>query len=273
MKNIKVVNKIISLDLIYEDLFTSLNKYECDGNPQYFIKSRVGDINLKGGVIVNKTEYYDIVDYKGTTIQIQKSGDMYIGAIVYNKNTIELIMFGSDFELEYLLSQYAFLYILSDIKNTMFIHGSSICYNKSGILISAKSGTGKSTHRALWEKYGNATCINDDKNVIVYENNSLMLYPNPWSGKHHIDSNIKAPLKAIVFLYQNKTNVVSKLAPKEALKLILGQISMPSCGNVVDWNQMVDRILTLPIYLYGCNMDKSAFLTLESRLGEDGIWE
>ena len=165
------------------------------------------------------------------------------------------------------------LYILNQMKNTMFIHGSSIFVNNKGILFCAKSGTGKSTHRKLWERLGNAICINDDKNVVVEENNELWLYPNPWSGKHQIDNNIKAKLGAIVFLYQNKENVVSKIKPIEGLRLLLGQVSQPGSDNLDNWNKMIDEIISVPMYRYGCNMTDEAYSVLNKRLGEDNIWD
>lgn len=273
MKKIKIVNKIIELNLINEESFQTLNKYESEGDSDYYITSRVGTIDLSGGKIINQTEYYDTVLYNDYNVQLQRDGNDYIGAIIYKQNTIELIMFAIDFNLEYLLSQYAFLYILNQMKNTMFIHGSSIFVNNKGILFCAKSGTGKSTHRKLWERLGNAICINDDKNVVVDENNELWLYPNPWSGKHQIDNNIKAKLGAIVFLYQNKENVVSKIKPIEGLRLLLGQVSQPGSDNLDNWNKMIDEIILLPMYRYGCNMADEAYSVLNKRLGEDNIWD
>ena len=273
MKKIKIVNKIIELNLINEESFQTLNKYESEGDSDYYITSRVGTIDLSGGKIINQTEYYDTVLYNDYNVQLQRDGNDYIGAIIYKQNTIELIMFANDFNLEYLLSQYAFLYILNQMKNTMFIHGSSIFVNNKGILFCAKSGTGKSTHRKLWERLGNAICINDDKNVVVEENNELWLYPNPWSGKHQIDNNIKAKLGAIVFLYQNKENVVSKIKPIEGLRLLLGQVSQPGSDNLDNWNKMIDEIILVPMYRYGCNMADEAYSVLNKRLGEDNIWE
>ena len=273
MKRIKIVNKVILLNLIYEESFNSLNKYIIDSNNEdYSIISKIGSIDINNITITNKTEFYDMGIYNNSIIQLQHDGNnKYMGAIIYKDNIIELIMFDGSFNLEYLLSQYAFLYILEHFDNAIFMHGSSIYYNDIAILFSAKSGTGKSTHRSLWEKYRGSVAINDDKNVIVYENDELVIYPNPWSGKHQIDNNIKAPLKAIVFLYQSKTNEVRRLKPIEGLRLILGQVTKPSHNTKETWNKMIDRLLSVPIYYLGCDISEIAVNTIYERLKSDKI--
>ncbi|MDE5856152.1 MAG: hypothetical protein K2H06_03800, partial [Anaeroplasmataceae bacterium] len=189
--------------------------------------------------------------------------------IVYQNEKIDLYLKRQDFATEYLLSQYALLYILNQKKESLFIHSSSIVYHSKGILFSAKSGTGKSTHARLWRTYTNAEALNDDKNIIVLENDQLTLYSNPWSGKHQIHQNIVAPLSCIVFLYQSKTNVIKKLEAREAMRLLLGQIEPPKKDSIEAWNKIVDKILELPTYYYGCNMEEEAVITLKKRLEMD----
>ena len=138
-----------------------------------------------------------------------------------------------------------------------------------GIIFSAKSGTGKSTHRRLWEKYGMAICINDDKNIITLEDNTLYITPNPWCGKHMVQNNIKCPLNAIVFLFQSKTNVIVEITKTKAFKLLLGQIMTPNDTNMDKWNKIIDKMLELPIYYYGCNMEEDAYEIIKERIMKD----
>ncbi|MDE6655973.1 MAG: hypothetical protein K2J85_03180, partial [Anaeroplasmataceae bacterium] len=192
-----------------------------------------------------------------------------VGVIVYQNKQIDLYLHQKNFVTEYLLSQYALLYILNRKKDALFIHSSSIVYHSKGILFSAKSGTGKSTQARLWRTYTDATPLNDDKNIIVLENEQLMLYSNPWSGKHQICENVVAPLACIVFLYQEKENIVKRLEPHESMRLLLGQIEQPKKDSLDSWNKIVDKILELPIYYYGCTMEEEAVTTLKKRLEMD----
>ncbi len=266
---ISVANVNIDVCFIYESSFINLNLYKSTNQGDFFIKSFESDFPIINGKEIYKTEYYDIYEINNKKVQVQKYNNEVVGYIVYDRNNINLYLKRSGFDTEYLLSQYALLYILNLQKDTLFIHSSSIVYNNKGLLFSAKSGTGKSTHARLWRKYTDAVSLNDDKNIIVLENNKLILYSNPWGGKHQISNNIIAELSSIIFLYQSKDNIIKKLKPIEAIKLLLGQIEAPKKDNLDSWNKMVDKILELPIYYYGCNMEEDAVNVLKERLGKD----
>lgn len=266
---IQIAHINIYMDLNFEKDFSNLESYQVDEKGEYFIYSHLDAFPLIEGKIVKQTEFYDLYERDVSTLQIQKNMDEVIGAIIYKEKRIDLYLKRKDFITEYLLSQYALLYILNRKKDSLFIHASSIVYQSKGILFSAKSGTGKSTHARLWRTYTDAKALNDDKNIIVFENNKLMLYSNPWSGKHQIHQNLVAPLACIVFLYQSKTNIVKRLEPHEAMRLLLGQIEPPKKDSIEPWNRIVDKILELPIYYYGCNMEQEAVTTLKKRLEMD----
>lgn len=269
---IKISNLVIECNLLFIDEFKSINKYEVNDKPSYYINSYNEEYDLS--LLKNKileTEYYDLYLVNGKKIQFQKDlTKEYLGVIEYDNNKVNIYNIkNTSFDLEYVLSQYAISYLVTTYSKSIFFHSSSIYYKGIGICFSAKSGTGKSTHRRLWNKYSDAICINDDKNIITLDNNKLLISPNPWSGKHMVDNNIKTELKAIVFLYQNKTNVVEELPLKKAFKLLLGQIELPKDDNIELWNNITDLMLKLPIYYLGCNMEKEAFTTIKERIDED----
>src|SRR5574344_200786 len=61
--------------------------------------------------------------------------------------------------------------ILSDY-NGFFLHCSCLELNNHAFIFTAPSGTGKSTHTALWRKHfgKSVTMINDDKPIVRLEN-------------------------------------------------------------------------------------------------------
>ena len=77
-----------------------------------------------------------------------------------------------------------------------------------------------------------------------------------------LDNNITSTLDCIVFLYQSPTNIVNKISKVEAMKRIIGQVQLPTINNKETWNKIIDKLLELPIYLYGCNMEYEAFETI-----------
>ena len=82
-------------------------------------------------------------------------------------------------------------------KNVLLFHGSAIEVDGEAYLFTAKSGTGKSTHTALWRQmFGNrAIMINDDKPLLKVVSEGVCVCGTPWNGKHRLGCNKIVPLK------------------------------------------------------------------------------
>lgn len=143
----------------------------------------------------------------------------------------------------------------------ILIHASSIIWNGIGVIFSAPSGTGKSTHSCLWETYFGAEVINDDAPALKVENGKVFVYGTPWSGKHEKHLNINAPVAAIVVLEQNPENEIRKLTISEAIGLLLPRFLLPYYDNNLLEKAMdvFDRIISsTPVYLLKCRPDREA---------------
>lgn len=144
----------------------------------------------------------------------------------------------------------------------IMLHSSAIMYDGRGIAFSAKSGTGKSTHTALWlEKFpNNAVIINDDKPVIKKEDGKYFIYGTPWSGKTDININEKAPLEAIVLLERGEKDEISLCDKNTALKKILESTVHPK--NLELFNKMLlivnDILENVKIYSLKCTKNMSS---------------
>lgn len=266
---INIADIKININLLYENDFKSIHDYKIESDSyDASIKSIIGEYNIDNATLLMETKFFDKYKKDNIIIQHQKTlnGKYYAYIIYDNNNVIIYNDKNNKFVDEYLLTQYTINYLVDKYTNSIFFHSSSIKYNNLGIIFSAKSGTGKSTHRRLWEKYGNAICINDDKNIITLNNDKLYISPNPWCGKHMVQKNIKNELNAIVFLYQLKDNKVERISKIKGFKLLLGQIMIPDDTNKDKWNKIIDKMLELPIYYYGCNMEEDAFNTLKERI-------
>jgi len=269
MKTIEVFNTVILLDLFEDEKFISLNRYLTDKKASYFIKSlSFSKFDIPFYEPNLRTEFYDLYEMDNKTIQVQKSDDQIVGGIIYENDSIYIYPRIVSFEMEYLLSQYAFSYIISK-KGGLIFHASSFIYNDKGILISAKSGTGKSTHTALWERYDHISIVNDDKNILCIKDNELYMYSSPWSGKHMKDNNLYHKVDAIVFLYQNKENVCEAVSKGFAFRKIVGQLQKPTVANQNTWEDILNHLLDLHAYSLGCTKEKEAYLCLKERLDLD----
>ncbi len=159
--------------------------------------------------------------------------------------------------------------ILTRICNTVlerfegfFFHSSSLMLDGEAYVFSAPSGTGKSTHTALWRKYfgGKVTMINDDKPIIRKINDKFYVCGTPWMGKSNIGNNIKAPAKVVYILQRGVENKAVKVNPGDVFKQILQATVVPAD------KENMSRLLSLlneffssvPLYLLTCNTDIEA---------------
>ena len=109
------------------------------------------------------------------------------------------------------------------LRDTVLIHGSSLMADGEAVLFCANSGTGKSTHTRLWrEVFGDKiVMINDDKPLVRLIEGTPYIYGTPWNGKHHIGTNISAPLRHVCFLERGEKNEVCPADGTEAFTRLL----------------------------------------------------
>ncbi len=163
--------------------------------------------------------------------------------------------------------------------DALVFHASSVKYNGGAYLFTASSGTGKSTHVTLLKELlgDKIEFINDDKPTIKFEKNGeIIVYGNPWCGKHMRGSNISAPLKGIIKLERGEENFVCEISKMEMLSVLYGQSYIPK--NKKDAELLFDyytKILkSTKLYKLTCNKDISAAeCTFKNILSKWGFYE
>lgn len=270
--NILAGGLAIELKLRYIESFKNISLFETLETPFFHLISCLSLPSFSKKRLIDKTEYFELYETEIGNLQLQYANEQLIGSILYQEKTILISMNLECFQTEYLLSQYAFVYWIKNYTNSIYIHSSSVCYENAGILFCAKSGVGKSTQRRLWETYGKAICINDDKNVLDFTGKDIQLMPNPWAGKHFKCFNKTTPLKAIIFLTRGVENKVEDLSLKKAFPLLLGQLQLPTFAGSDAWSESLDILMSLPMVLFHCNMEEDAFHCLEKELRKRGVF-
>lgn len=149
--------------------------------------------------------------------------------------------------------------------NTLAIHSSCIVCQNKAILFLGESGTGKSTHTQLWEKYINGSqLLNDDSPIIRIEEGKVWVYGCAWSGKTPCYKNERYELAGCVRLSQAPYNRIEKLTILEAYGAI-----HPSCApefaydsNLYDYvsSTIGDILKRVPCYHLACLPNKEAAL-------------
>ena len=169
-----------------------------------------------------------------------------------------------------LMMAYAFATATMD---TILIHSSVIRCNGKGYLMTAPSGTGKSTHTYMWHTaIPGCDLMNDDNPIIRILDNKAIVYGSPWSGKTPCYRNIQAPIGGIVRIKQQPENTIRRLGTIEAFTMLL-----PACSNM-KWDARVYKgicdsitkfIQTCGIWELGCLPNTEAAILCHDTICEE----
>lgn len=147
---------------------------------------------------------------------------------------------GTKSQLNYGLNNCAMLaYAFSTAAHdTVLIHSSVIRCNGKAYMMTAPSGTGKSTHTHLWyTNIPDCDLMNDDNPIIRIQNGKPIVYGSPWSGKTPCYRNIYAPIGGIVRIVQHSENKIRRFRAAEAFAMLL-----PACSNLKCDTQIYNSI-------------------------------
>lgn len=144
------------------------------------------------------------------------------------------------------------------------MHASVIEVDGYAYAFSAPSGTGKSTHTALWLKnIPGARVLNGDKPLMrVNEDGTVTAFGTPWNGKENWGENISAPLRGVCFLERGLENTIRRADETETITRLAQQLYLR--GNRLSVNlqlAMMDALVrAVPFYVLACNISSEAAL-------------
>ena len=112
--------------------------------------------------------------------------------------------------------------------------------------------------------------LNDDKPIIRLIDGKPWIYGSPWSGKHSIHQNGRAPVKALVFLERGEENRIEKLQPEEVFALMFPQVLVRKSGeSIARILELLDQFVrNISVYRLHCTISEEAV-----RLVYHTIWE
>lgn len=181
--------------------------------------------------------------------------------IQYSQNYLEFIAISR--KIAEFLSQY----------DGFVFHSACFDVDGVGVAFAAHSGTGKSTHMMLWQKYlgDKMTVVNGDKPIVRFfedEPNTPYAYGTPWNGKEKLGCNMRTPLKHICFIERSETNYVEKIESKDAIDRIFNQVYMPKDPiAVMNTMSLINRLIDCcDLWVIHCNMDISAAETAYKKI-------
>lgn len=110
----------------------------------------------------------------------------------------------------------------------LLFHSVAILWHGKAWLITAPSGTGKTTqYRNLKELHGDEIQIICGDNPVLHfqSDGMIMVHPSPWKGKEGYGSMQTGPLGGIIWLQQEKYNKIALLPLNEAVYPIFHEIN------------------------------------------------
>lgn len=144
----------------------------------------------------------------------------------------------------------------------MVFHGAAIEYEGRAYLFTAPSGTGKTTHIALWRRFlgEKVQIINGDKPILRLSEEGFTVYGTPYAGKEGWQRNVSAPLAGICVLSQGKDNHIARLE-RGAFVTLLQQTYKPRAREaMVRTTALVKALCRVPCYALSCDMSREAVM-------------
>ncbi len=158
-------------------------------------------------------------------------------------------------------------------KGALMLHGVLMEWQGKGIILTASSGTGKTTHARLWREYENALIINGDRVLIRKEEGQWYAFGTPWSGSSGECVNRKVSLDAVVFLNRGKINEVYPVSPIQGMEKILPRIIAPKWHekySLMAIDLAIKCLEEIPLYELYCRPDAESVCTLKQALQSAG---
>lgn len=270
MKDYKIAGHKLSIDfnspLSNEELLPNFAPFSCEEDGETLLTISISD-NWKWEQNTKGIGHFDV---GGNEFRVYRTADNGYQFEIYDttshlcsrmqcdpdfKHCNVRLYDGNQNQLSYGLNNCAMLaYAFSSaVHNTILIHSSVIKCNGKGYMMTAPSGTGKSTHTHLWyTNIPDCDLINDDNPIVRIMDGKPVVYGSPWSGKTPCYRNIQAPIGGIVRIVQHNKNTIRQLKAAEAFAILL-----PACSNM-KWDAQVYKGI--------CN-------TITKIIESCGIWE
>ncbi len=149
------------------------------------------------------------------------------------------------------------------------LHGALLEHEGSGMIVSAPSGVGKTTHARLWRDTKNAIILNGDRAVCRKTAQGWQGFGTPWSGTSGEQVNRSVPLQAIIALERGEENSVIKLEPASAFEKLFPNLLYPNWerSKLEQTLALFDDLLKcVPIFCLRCLPNAEAVELLYQRL-------
>lgn len=145
-------------------------------------------------------------------------------------------------------------------------HGACIAVDGKGYLFTAPSGTGKTTHIALWRRClgERVRIVNGDKPILHFlPDGSVEVCSTPWAGKEHWQRNCTVPLAGLCVLERGTSNHTEPMDVLSCPELLVRQTYLPQDPEATGRTlELLERLATargVRFCRLWCDMSEDAF--------------
>lgn len=174
----------------------------------------------------------------------QKSGKV-VKAIRYSDGIAEFALCYSEKgnvcslllpEINGSILQVGLFYAILTALNGKFVglHAVSVLIGDQLVLLSAPSGTGKTTLARLLRKSCDAAVVNGDYSLLSVDKDSKVYFePSPFCGSSKDCHNYRLTVDRIVFLSQDEKNTWVNLGAKQAIASLMSNVFVPAYDETI----------------------------------------
>ncbi len=161
------------------------------------------------------------------------------------------------------------------LRSAVMIHASAVHVDGRAYLFMGRSGTGKSTHAALWQKaVPHCALLNDDSPIVRIVGGVAVAYGSPWSGKTPCYKDLSFPIGGMVRLRQSSENRFFKREGVDAFVALY-----PGCSVIISDRRLYDSLcdtlarlaVLVPVATLDCRPDTDAALLCLHKLNDSRI--
>lgn len=146
------------------------------------------------------------------------------------------------------------------------LHGVVMEYAGKGILVTAPSGTGKTTHTRMWQEWKRALILNGDRCLCRKLEGIWYAYGMPWSGSSGESMNRSVPISCIVNLKRGKSNVARPMSVFDGCIYLMQRIFAPVWPGVLQRKGLdlcAELAVEIPMLELSCRPDLESVEVLE----------
>ncbi len=156
-------------------------------------------------------------------------------------------------------------------------HSVAFVWRDRAWLLTAVSGTGKTTQYVLWKTLysKDVRMLNGDKPILEFRaDGGVTVHPSPWRGKEGMGQMLSAPLGGIILLRQSAENRIRRVSPAEAACAVWDQFlfGFRSTDDARTVARLEDALLrAVPVWLLENRGDEQSARLCHDTLMEETV--